>query len=245
MLSEVIIPPGGQPLDDLAAQGQPGYDPKLVKGLAMPIGARVMVWIPKILVNTDISNIRYRYTFQWRMRNVFDYRQSDTPYHYPKQGTGAPDTSGVGSLPRVVIPVCNQTIIYNTPAPGTFSDPAVENGFIEDITVGGIYPGVGIGLPINPDGSTGVLQQGILDPGTAIGAGGVAAAAFYEMHEMTAFGDELLVGVWRVDPEPAGPSAAPTWNFGGTDALLRDFLGNGDQGIVPDVGIYVLAGSAP
>ncbi len=62
MLSEVVNGPGGEARDDLAIKGQTGIDPELARGLAVPMGARVLIWFPKILPDNTLSeerDIRY------------------------------------------------------------------------------------------------------------------------------------------------------------------------------------------
>jgi len=246
MLTEVIDPPGGQALDESA--GKTGYDPELVRGLPVPFGSRVVLWIPK-LVPQSIEAVRYRWTLQWRLRNIFDYRLTRVGYHYPKQGVGAKDTTTLPAKPRVVLPAANQTVIYNEePQPAGVRDTVAGNMRIEDVTSGGDYPsGLApnyLGLPVNPDGSNGVIQQGILDPGSlTFGSSGRAQASLYQVHEVQAVGDELLIGLWRTEAD-----AEPNWNFGTIDSQINVLLGagvDGPQEVTPDVGVYVMCGSAP
>jgi len=249
MMTEVVQPPGGDPLDPFAAQKKDGYDPQLVRGLSVPLGCRVILWLPKILPLTE-PEIRYKWTIGWRLRNLFDYRNARIPYHYPKQGEGARDTTHGGpGLPRVVIPAAHQTVIYNEePQPTGVREPVAANMRIEDVTTGGDYPTVGtdyLGLPINPDGSQGAIQQGVLDPGNFFGGFGRAQSPFWQTHEVQAFGVELCIGLWRDDPDASGPGAAPNWDFAGADVTVRNFLGAGDEGVTPDVGVYAICGSAP
>lgn len=248
MMTEVVNGTGGDAIDAFAAASTAGYDPNLVKGLSVPIGSRVIIWFPKLFFVTGDTTSRYRYTLQWRLRNVFDFRQGRTPYHYPKQSQGIPDTTGGSSSPRVVIPAANQTVIYNQePQPAGAAATVAANMRIEDITPGGDYPSGGAsdfrGLPFNPSGQVGVIQQGIMDPASGtFGGQGVADAAFYQTHEVQAVGDELLIGLWR----PTVDGAA-NWTFNGADTVVRNFFGsNPDTGSpLSDLGIYVMCGSAP
>src|SRR5271154_5270739 len=82
---------GGLPLDPLA--GQPGYAPTLLRGLSVPIGSRILLWIPAIEAVVGGVGVPYSYSFAWRYRSVFDYRQNRGPWHYAKQAAGVPDTT--------------------------------------------------------------------------------------------------------------------------------------------------------
>ena len=252
MLSEVVGGTGGAALDEQAARGVAGYDPALVKGLAVPLGARVLIWLPKIQPQNLPTAQRYNFSIQWRLRNVFDFRQLRTPYHYPKQVPGVPDTTGGPASPRVVLPVASQTTVYVTAEPSatgpTSTDTVVQNARTESVSVGGIYPGAINGLPFVPGGATGVLQQGILDPASVIGGGGGAQSGFYQLLETQAAGDELLIGMWRDD------SVVADWDFGSpvvgqVDSQVSQFLGADVTSITPtsfpDIGVYVSFGTAP
>jgi hypothetical protein len=250
MCTEVLKGSGGEPRDDLAIRGTPGIDPNLVRGLAVPLGTRVVLWLPKIVpvVNpVGDTPIRYRWSIQWRLRNPFDYRNKRQPYHFPKQGEGVPDTSVPFAGTRTVIPACNQTIVYTEPEPTSVTGTVAQNMRIEDVTTGGEYPPSFItqGLPLMPPigaGPTGIgaIQQGLADPATA--GDGVALAAFYQWHEIAAVGDELLIGLWRTNP-----GTQPNWNFSGLSAIdepVKAFLGQG-PGFGeprPDVGVLAFWG---
>lgn len=253
MMTEVLTPPGGEPRDDRARQLLPGYDPNLVRGLKVPLGARVMIWFPKIVPDNVLApgdpDIRYQWTVQWRLRNVFDFRQSRIPFHYPKQGQGVPDTSGGPASPRVVIPGANQTIVYTQGEPSGVTNGVAQNARTESYTFGGQFPGLNFGTPIMPGGAEGAIQQGILDPATFPGNSFGAKSSLYQLLETQAAGDELLIGLTRVDP-----GSVPNWEFGQNpgqfDTAVSVFLGIGSllptaTGPFPDIGVYVTVGSAP
>jgi len=235
MLTEVLDGVGGAALDPAAAVGEPGYDPNLVKGLQVPFGARVVVWLPKILPNIEdpALTIRYKWAFSWRLRNVYDYRNFRTPYQYPKQGAGVPDTTPGQAGPRIVIPACEQSLAYpQTPQPTAPSARVTTNIRSEDVTTGA----VNVGLPFLPNGASGVLQQGLADPVT------VAAAdfPFYQPVEVQAIGNELLIGLYR-DFDVGPPPTVSTWDFATVDLQIGNLLGDD----FPDIGVYVMVGSAP
>lgn len=89
MLTEVLTSPGGAPLDPFAETGSAGYASNLIKGLDVPIGSRVILWLPAIQ-SGGIVDFRYSWSITWRLRNVYDYRNARMPFHFPKQGEGVP-----------------------------------------------------------------------------------------------------------------------------------------------------------
>lgn len=237
-LSRVLRNTGGDPRDPLAADQRPGYDPNLIRGLSMPVGARVALYMPKILAG---GAERYRYRFIWRLRNTLDYRLGRIPYHYPKQGEGVPDSTDTPPSARVVIPAAEQTILYaETPEPAGPVATVVTSSRVEDVTFGG----TSLAAPLLPGGVTGVVQQGILDPGNVV-IGDDALLPTYALYETQAWGDELLVMLYRTD------TLGANWDFsspGGVDEQLSLLLGGGGSQpfpAFPDVGVYVLVGSAP
>jgi len=182
---------------------------------------------------------RYIWSFWWRFRNTFDNRQKPVPYHYPKQGEGAPDTTApAGEQARVVIPVANSSIPFIQTEPVTPLGRSSSSLRSDDLTVGTDN----IALPLIPGGATGILQQGIFDP--TIVTATVAGQPAYQLHEMQAEGDELLIGVTRATGTIAD------WTFSGGVGFSADSdfslqLGNGSGAEIPDVGVYVTVGSAP
>lgn len=241
MLSEVVDPPGGAPLDSAAAVRDAGYSPRLVRGLDVPIGSRVLVWLPKIaasLVGPPPTDVRYEWTFIWRLRNVYDYRNYRTPYHFPKQAAGAPET-GPSAGARVIIPAAVQTLPYSqSPEPAGATASVSTNLRQEAVTTGAPV----ISAPLLPGGGTGVIQQGLGDPNVFA----AIARPIYQLHEVQACGDELLIALTR--------ATSPTANWDFNTPLLNDwqvrlYLGDpsGVAGFqtLPDVGVYVMTGSAP
>lgn len=235
--------PGG--LDPRA--GQTGVAPNLMKGLPVPLGARLAVWIPIAMSPVGgggFTTENYNYTFIWRLRNVRDFRQDRKAYHFPRQSPGAPDTSGP-TQPRFVIPAASDVVIYEQAEPANPFEPAVQRVYTQTYTVGpGITPATEGTNVLLPDGSQGIYQQGVLDPGAGgLGELGSGAALFQPLW-MDAMGDELIIVATRADP-----GQDPTWDF--TDATkdlpFSDIYGtgNGSHPAYPDLGIYVFTGSNP
>ena len=248
LLFPIALTERGLPLDPLA--GKPGYAPNLLRGLAVPLGARIVLWLPAIIGgSTLLGQYAYRYAIAWRLRSTFDYRQIRGAYHYPKQGKGVPDTAAPpGQQDRVVKPAAWQTIAYTQPEPnptttglGTTFDRAVATVHAEDLAIRG-----GTLLsPHIPGGLLGAAQQGVLDPGNAK-FGRAAVAPVYNVHEVQAMGDEFMLFVYRDQVSSKGTTDL-NWDFtqpSGIDQNLSIFYGSGSGSVFPDVGVYVMAGAA-
>lgn len=251
--TEVLRGTGGEPLDDQAIRGTAGYDPALIRGLKVPMGARVLIWLPKFTPDNVLvipnPELRYKWLFEWRYRNVFDYRTERVSFHHPKQGEGFPDTSSGTPEPRVVIPAAVQTSVYVGPEPSTAAGSVQQNARQEFISTGAPVDFANGNLPFLPGGNLGTVEQGILDP-AAGGIGAWARPSFFQLVETQAAGDELLISLRR-DADTGG--AATNWEFGQNpaqiDRLVSVFLGVGDtvngQGPFRDLGILVSWGTAP
>ena len=228
----IMFTEGGMALDQQA--GKPGYDPNLLRGLSVPLGSRLLLWLPEI--ETTQANATYQWAFFWRLRNTFDFRTSRIPYHYPKQGLGVSDTSSGSALARVVIPAANHVSIYNgvEPLAGSFL-PAAQNIHAEFLATRALLPS----QPLLPNGNSGAYQQGLADPGGFFGS--LAFLPAYQPFEIQTLGDELLLGLVK---------GAPVWDFGslgapGDDFAVSAIFGNGTGKVYPDVGVYALTGTAP
>lgn len=244
----------GIPLDPLA--GKPGYAPNLLRGLSVPLGARVVLWLPNIVGGNSLGAYAYKYAIGWRLRSTFDYRQLRGPYHYPKQGKGVPDTTAPpGKRDRVVKAAGWQTVTYTQPEPqpppvfpsvvpifGDNGDRSVGNVHAEDLAVRGGT----LLAPLVPGGGPGDAQQGVLDPGNIL-FGPKAVAPIYSIHEVQALGDELLLFVYR-DVLSSSGGSQPNWNLSvgilPTDVQFSFYFGNGSGATFPDLGVYVMTGAA-
>lgn len=242
----------GVPLDPLA--GTPGYAPNLLRGLAVPLGARIVLWLPNVFANIEgdvahVSSIPYRYAFAWRLRSTFDYRQIRGPYHYPKQGKGVPDmTAPPGKQDRVIKPAGWQTVTYTEPEP-----PGANNGAIPCLAsraAGNMHAEDLVNLcgalvaPGVPGGGAGAAQQGILDPGNPLFIP-FATSPLYNIHEIQALGDELMIFVYRDILDARGNTHA-IWDFvaSAPDQQFSEYYGNGTGAVFPDIGVYVMAGAS-
>lgn len=237
---------GGTALDPLA--GTTGYSPKLLKGLSVPYGARIVLWLPIVSglqggQNFSFSFWYYKWTVSWRLRNVYDFRQSRIPFHYPKQGAGVSDTNyPPQTRSRVVLPAAVNSIAFTQVAPVAPSSITTTTVLNADITSPNA---AAVSLPLLPDGTLGYYQQGLLNPGDAAGET-VASQPLYIPYEIQCEGDELLLGMTRPSsPDVGSAAAAGTWDFAGVDGQISLLFGNGSGKPYPDIGVYVSAGSAP
>jgi len=217
---------GGVPLDSNA--GKPGYDPNLVRGVPVPLGSRIVLWLPCFGVSAK-AMYRYNYHIIWRMRTLFDFRTSRVNYHLPRQAAGPRDTTPVTGGDRVVIPACVNPALYNSVNPGTPLGVSDLEAYPE-LIIPSNNPATGTFL--TPQGVNGVVQQGIADPATVPSAND----PWWLYYETQAAGDEMILGVTRNLPLPAN------WNFlpGGNDNSMHEFFASSDV-----AGVFAFAGSAP
>lgn len=225
-LTEVVDPPAGAPRDSLAAARTALYDPNLVRGLPVPFGSRIVLWLPSVVVGADAG--RYVWTLVWRLRNLNDHLLTGQPYHVPTTDPGVIDT--IANQGRVAVPAAWQTVTYaETPAPATNSGSATASIRNESLSTGAIQNPV---RPLLPGGVPGVVAQGILNPGTTPPQ--IATAPQWQATEVQALGDELVLLCTRA-------TSLGTWDFAGNDASFGSYFGNAS----PQYGVYVLVGTAP
>jgi len=264
-LYPVMLTEGGNATDALA--GQPGYSPWLLRGLAVPFGARISIWIPILNYAGGNDGTRYKWFVVWRQRNVFDYRYARIPFHYPRQSAGDQSTLEPGyplgppaGWPRVVIPAAGHAVIINDPNPddqvspgllvGSFSS-LIQETIRADIRGGAtnvfgsdqlypLLPQTVVGAPNTPCGE---YQQGTINPSL----GGAYIFPGWLAYEVQAQGDEMLIGVYK---DPASTSDVWAFTSQADDAQMSRLLGSGYMNIgihygpFPDIGVYVNIGVA-
>jgi hypothetical protein len=255
-------PEGGAPqvLDDQA--GRTGYDPKLLRYLSVPQGSRMLVAIPHCITaqDGDILETVYRYTFHWRWRNSAALRASMSagkggkPYHI-RYYKGRPDSSSGTAEERVLIPSATRTVVVEqTEVSGNLE----QNQRLrrERIDVVSTFLDSTI-LPLLPDGTDGVHQQGVLDPAQFATAflQRIAKSSLFMTFEFRCEADELLIDATREDAYQDTPTP-DDWTFEGAaavDAPFSNLYGTnvgGVQGASGDpqplsegLGIYVFVGA--
>lgn len=241
--------PGG--LAPEAQRGIPGYVNNLQAGWPVPIGSRVVLWIPLCLGKTP-GNLQvfapYRYKLVWRLRSPVSGALKFPPrppylFHNPKPGLGAANTAAPGDPRFYPIPAAFNSIAFEQTEPSAATTEAVSNIRSE------VFDLVANPTPLpngyTTFGPTGVsldLQQGIWDP--AFKAFGVATPAFFPI-QTDAEGDELVILAQKI---PDGEGSFGTWDFAGDDLPFSFTYGDGNgtyQAPYDDAGIYILTGSNP
>jgi hypothetical protein len=225
--------------------GKPGYATGLLNMLPVPIGSRVLLWIPLCftddLEDPDPTRV-YTYQIFWRIRNTQEYVDSvlaklppaeQKLYSFEKKLLGVPNPSGD---PRVLVPCAMETIAYEQTEPGTnFANGALNLR----------------GNQINPDGA--VLQDlPVLAPNGALagqfsqGTFGIIAGELgvptYMTYETMAAGNEMSIIARR-----AVIGGGDRWDFtsNANDKPFSNTYGtnNGTHANVPGTGIFVITGS--
>lgn len=241
-------------LDPSAAK--PGFDPRLIRGVDVPLGAKALLLFPGIQNDGgDLNTVQpYTYSLFWRLRNVQDFRDSVTkrkPYHLPNQRPSAPDTLGPSPGPRNLIPATTDSVVYNQAEPTVVGAPAIQNLHREAINfvIGGQVGGLPLvaGAPISdPQGlgpdTYGIVEQGVADPAVLPEELGPLFVPRWTICQ----GDELIIMVTRTDF--TNPVA---WEFGaaGADRGFSNIYGVNKQTPLhapfPDLGVLLFTGSAP
>lgn len=216
--------------------GRAGYDADLLAGINVPLGAKMMLWFPAI-VNSEGPVVQQPYTYQlmWRLRTPVDYRDDRRPFHLKQQRNGAPDTSVAvaAGRDRFFLPAATETVVFNQAEPGAVV--AVPNLRRESINVigNGIPPALFPFVPPFALGNTGIVQQGVLDPGLATPL--TADSPMFMPYFTIAKGDDMMIWVVRTD------AAAGNWAFAAADAGFAAVYGSDND----DVGVLVTVGSSP
>lgn len=231
----------GEYYDSRASQA--GYNRNLVRGLPVPVGARVVLWLPLVHPAVPAPNgpVAYRWRVCWRLNDMRSYRlDRSKPYHIPQQAPGVPDTTPapIGG-PRSLLLAAQQGVIYTQPEPastGTTWQNAIQHLRGEEIEVPG-FTAEDVGqpswAPLSPRGEDGVIGQGLYDPNVF---GLFAHNPRFLGYEVRAAGDELVLLFSR----GVGTAPATNWDFTTWDSNLMTLLNTSAS-----FGVRVMVGSAP
>lgn len=215
--------------------GKDGFDPNLLAGIKTPYGSKLNLWVPAVFDVAGegvVATQDYRYTLVWRLRNLQDFRQSQVPYHFPRQGKGESS--------QFVIPAAVHSIVYEGPRQermvGTTSDIfATQEMVREQLSV---QSAQALAPRLPNGGAVGAYQQGL--NGSLSGTNTIAA---WNVFQIDCVGDELIILV-----NPADQTR--TWDF--TTEGVDDYgfsatygTANGSRTPIRDMGVFLLSGSNP
>lgn len=237
-LTPIMFTQGGEALDPGGKAGTVGYAPNLLKGLSVPVGSQVVLWLPvaRAIPRGELGfehPIPYRWTIRWRFRSTHDFNKFRIPYSFGVQEQGAPDTSTGTSEPRVLIPAATEQIIYTETEPTAEYGSAQQNGWNRQIVN---IPGyIFSNLPFIPGGTQGIYEQGVTDP--LPGNVGQTFMPFFSAHVLTCKGNELLIECNRDN------SVVNDYDFTGPDAQFSGLFGNGSGAPIPGIGVYMCTGT--
>lgn len=198
-----------------------GYDPNLIAGITVPLGARVTIWIPQTLAqdgdSDPVVNALYQYQILWRNRTARDFRvgqaegigssiQSYSSYHLPTSGTGQPQNNSPTPSPanaRYYLPGAMRTVAFeqNEPTDGTPGVIHLRGEYLQPVADPIWVP------PLTPKGQPALWQQGAyLESASGTAAGGPAYLTFTTDAE----GDEMCILASKIDP-------STLWDFSTSD----------------------------
>jgi hypothetical protein len=235
---------------DPDARQTTGFDPNLIAGIPVPMGSKIMLWIPTIFMETgedDFQIVPYRYQFAFRLRNIRDFRErrGRSAYHFPRQSTGANSQFVVPAAQKIVVFEGPNVTLNTSPVGGTFGVNADETfathqALLERL----VFPSATPMAPLSPagGGALGSYQQGVADFGT--GAVNINQTVTFNSFQLDSEGDELMIFVDKEDNQTQND----IWNFSdpnGTDFGFSQFFGTGTGAVIRDLGIYVFTGSNP
>ncbi len=230
--SPILLAENGLMLDPRA--GESGYSNWLARGIPVPFGARIMLWFPAIIPQKKTPALVgvYQWKIMWRMRNLYDFRQSRIPFHIPKQSDGEASTLAGDTGARVLIPAAAQTEIVS-------NANGIQSMYQEIYEPSNILAS----LPLLAVGQTMNLEQGVFDPGSPppnMSALSVSSPQ-WQLVEVQAQGDEMLLMVTRLTLDSHTDLG---WDFVSgvdhIDSTFGNFFRASDS-----TGVYVLAGSTP
>lgn len=238
-------------LDLFSEEKVQGYDPNLIGGITVPLGARVTIWIPQTLAqpgdSDPVVNALYQYQILWRNRTTKDFRvgqatgigsaiQSYSSYHLPTSGLGQPQNNSSSPSPalqRYYLPGAMRTVAFEQTEPvGTV--PGVIH------LRGELLQPVGDPVwvpPLTPGGNDALWQQGAYLESASANAGGPAYFTFTTDAE----GDEMTILASKIDPSTPWDftAAAP-----GDGAFSNTYGTNNGANNPAQYGILVTTGTS-
>jgi hypothetical protein len=238
-------------LDLFAQKKVVGYDPNLIAGITVPLGARITIWIPQTLAqdgdSDPVVNALYQYQILWRNRTARDFRvgqaegigtntQSYSSYHLPTSGTGQPEANSPNrdpALQRFYLPGAIRTVAFEQTEPGNGAPVATHlRGELLQPVADPIWV-----QPLTPQGNPAIWQQGAYRESSSTAAGGPSYLTFTTDAE----GDEMCILASKISTEG-------TWDFTTADpgdgAFSNTFGTNNGANAQSQFGILVTSGTS-
>ncbi len=199
-------------LDLYAQKKLPGYDPFLLAGVTVPLGAQVRIWIP-LTISGGEAFPRYNYQIVWRLRTVNDFItgqgtgqvsavQTYSAYHLGVGPLGQPESIGSASAERYFLPGALETAIFPQAQPADLlaGSPGVlqlQGQVLQPVATPTWLP------PLTATGKEAAWQQGVYPSSNAL-----ATSPTFLMYELEAQGDELSIFATR-----ASADTESAWDF--------------------------------
>jgi hypothetical protein len=225
--------------------GQPGFSPDLLRYLNVPLGSRILLWVPMIGLEKGgvvFLAAAYEYMLHWRLRSVGDANRDHTTFHLRDQAPGQPS----GLAPRFVIPGATRALLFHQAEPPleVAASSHLRREFISIFGGGQLPFDLSLPRPLlpGPGDRRGDYEQGILNP-IDFPISRSDALSIFVPFWVDCEGDQLLVTVQR------GQNLVPAWGFapGEPDEAFGNFYGTGagKHAEFDDVGIYMMTGTNP
>lgn len=236
-------------LDSFASRGVPGYDPNLIAGMTVPLGARITIWFPATIAGYAINNL-YQYQILWRARSIRDFNegqgsgqatpvQSYSSYHLPTHALGQPEVVAPTLSPtdsRYFLPGAVDTFAFSEGEPDLNSPGTVL------LTSQNLVPSLSPFWepPLTPQGNAAVWQQGVYVGSSHANTGGPS----WLTYTTECKADEMTILAYKI---PGEESTAP-WDFTTEDpgdlAFSNTFgNNNGQNSVSPYSAILVTTGT--
>jgi hypothetical protein len=206
--------------DTIPGTAGPNWDPLMLRYLPVPIGSTVLLWFPRVVEGTELTEVSYHYQLRWRLRSLQDRGASNRKKTYTLLGSLGANTAPSNTDPQFAVPACLGQVIT----------PALPAGYNE-------------GLALNFNGDLMSDSQGFYGRAIFMSTPNFPRGPiFYPPVLIPAVGDELAIYAYRDFISENGNS---TWNFinPGTDDGFSIFYGVGEGASqhpwYPSHGVYV------
>ncbi len=214
--------------------GKDGYSASLLAGIAVPLGARLLVQIPMV-IDTYASVPDYGYQFLWRIRNQSAFESAMTSgrltggFHLPSQQPGRKEIQSSSSN-LFFIPGASDVEIFEQSEPAGFSPAQLnirQQIYVPKLSDSWVQP-------LTESGTPAVWQQGAYQFSSNVNCSGPTWFPLW----LDSGGDELLILVYKTNTGVA-------WDFGGVDKGFSNTYGNNAGGLPlnPNIGILLASGT--